>query len=461
MITPKLAVVGHPNKGKSSIVATLVRQDAVAISELSGTTTRSQLFPMQVDDQTLYELIDTPGFQRPRQVLEILQANAGNAAQRGDAINLFLKAHTDSSDHLFQDEVELLTPIMQGAGIVYVVDGSMPYTPEYEAEMTILQWTGQPRMALINPIGGEEFVDEWQRALSQFFSVVRVFNPMTADQEKQRSVLSAFAELHEPWRASLSQAQDQLDGYLSQLDDQAAQTIVESLQSIAQHESRLPIVSDGAEGMIRQTLRLEYEGSVSQMESEMQRRLCQLFSHHQLQMQHEALEVDYPDLFDRKSWYMFGLDRRKLVGLAASAGAAAGVAIDVGVGGSSLMAGAVAGGVLSGAATLYATLKPEKLKVKGMPLGGEQLVAGPMKDISLLFVVFGRAVELLAAVSSKTHADRRVVVVRNSDFSARFNQLRRVEQVKLTRLLQRLHKGLSNDEVKKLKGFIWQLITAS
>ena len=66
---PRFAVVGHPNKGKSSVVATLAQNDSIAIAMEPGTTRDSHRYPMKVDDVTLYELIDTPGFQRPRKVL--------------------------------------------------------------------------------------------------------------------------------------------------------------------------------------------------------------------------------------------------------------------------------------------------------------------------------------------------------------------------------------------------------
>ncbi len=65
---PLFAVVGHPNKGKSSLVATLARDDSVKINVDPGTTQRSQRYPMSVDGQTLYTLVDTPGFQRPARI---------------------------------------------------------------------------------------------------------------------------------------------------------------------------------------------------------------------------------------------------------------------------------------------------------------------------------------------------------------------------------------------------------
>jgi hypothetical protein len=68
-----------------------------------------------------------------------------------DVVRTFVEVHRRQSQ--FADECELLEPILNGAGILYVVDGSVPYGEEYEPEMEILRWTGQPSMALINPIG--------------------------------------------------------------------------------------------------------------------------------------------------------------------------------------------------------------------------------------------------------------------------------------------------------------------
>jgi small GTP-binding protein len=122
---PKFAVVGHPNKGKSSIVASLAMDDTVQISDTPGTTIKKRSFPLSVDGKVLYELFDTPGFQRARQVLAWLEKHDVSAAKRHEVVELFINAH--KGDPKFNDEIELLEPIMEGAGIIYVVDGSKPY----------------------------------------------------------------------------------------------------------------------------------------------------------------------------------------------------------------------------------------------------------------------------------------------------------------------------------------------
>lgn len=455
--TPVFAVVGHPNKGKSSIVATLTRQDAVKISEISGTTTSSQTFDLSIDGITQYTLVDTPGFQRPRQVMAWLQQHSPNAAQRKQTVQSFIDQERGQEQTRFHDEVELLQPVLDGAGIIYVVDGSLPYTPEFEAEMTVLQWTGQPRMALINPIGGEAYVEEWKNALSQYFSIVRVFDPLTADYQKQFAVLSAFAELYEPWRASIESTIELLNQYVKRIEQQGAWTVAEHVVRMLNHVSEIKVPQQFIESTLQKKLKDDYQQSLRAIENDMQSQLKALFSHPEMRTESQLLTADYPDLFDDSYWYLYGLDRRKIIALSASAGAAAGAVIDIGVGGASLMTGAMAGGLLSGLASVAATWKPEKLNIKGVPLAGKSLTAGPVKDLGFAFVLLGRAIDFLIMIRLRTHADRSVALVIDSRFTDRFNRLTKKDQVQLTRILHKAQKGLNEKDLMRFRDWVLTL----
>ncbi len=146
MTTPTFAVVGRPNKGKSSIVATLARDDSVYIDAKAGSTREANSYPMKVDGETLYVLVDTPGLQRARAVLDWLNAHCSDAAARPETVRAFVEQH--EGDPNYRDECQALRPVVDGAGIIYVVDGSCPYGVDYEAEMEILRWSGQPSLAL-------------------------------------------------------------------------------------------------------------------------------------------------------------------------------------------------------------------------------------------------------------------------------------------------------------------------
>jgi hypothetical protein len=198
MTVPVFAIVGHPNKGKSSIVSTLSQDESVAISPIPGTTVENRRYPMAVDGEILYELIDTPGFQRARAALEWMHRQAGSAVERAATVRRFVDEH--QGDPRFTAECRLLTPILEGAGILYVVDGSRSFGEDYEAEMEILRWTGQPSLALINMIGDSDYSEEWKQALGQYFRIVRVFDAMTADFDRRVQLLLAFGEIREEWR---------------------------------------------------------------------------------------------------------------------------------------------------------------------------------------------------------------------------------------------------------------------
>lgn len=199
---PKFAVVGHPNKGKSSIVSSLSLDNSIQIGDTPGTTQIKRGFPLKVDGKIIYELFDTPGFQRGRRVLSWLNKQEKVPAdKRHEVVRKFIAEHKGNPK--FVDEIELLEPIVNGAGIIYVVDASKPYGVEYETEMEILRWCGQPSMAILNLIGQEDYREQWKNALGHYFRLVRTFNPMTMTFNEHISLLESMSHLKEEWRENI------------------------------------------------------------------------------------------------------------------------------------------------------------------------------------------------------------------------------------------------------------------
>jgi GTPase SAR1 family protein len=458
MNIPTLAVVGHPNKGKSSIVSALTEQEHIAISEISGTTTKAQAFDYKISEKTLYTLIDTPGFQRPRQVLELLQSLQPDASQRLSAIKTFIDQY--ASNPKFNSEIELLEPIVNGASIIYVVDGSAPYSGEYEAEMTILQWTGQARMALINPISGEQFVEQWQQALKQFFNVVQVFNPMQSQTDQRDNMLLAMSVLKPEWQTALSSAQQTITLNEQQIRVESAHLIAEYLQSVLAHSEKLPLSKTLPESATREGLKKSYEVYLKSKEAKLQQQLRTLYAHSLLLTEMEDIKIDFPELFDRNHWYIFGLDRKKIILLTSAAGFATGAALDLGLGGGTFMTGALIGGLGSAAVSTFASDRPDKIKIKHLPLGGEQLQIGPINNIAFAFNLLGRALHYNQAVKSHSHANRDDLSLgdANSDW---INALNNRQQVSLTRLLKSASSGLKESERESLAQLLVKLMCDS
>ncbi len=93
---PVFVVVGHVNRGKSSIVSTLAADETVAVDSTPGTTLRCRAYPMRVDGQTLYTLVDTPGFERARRVLAWLRKHERSTAERRATLRRFVDEHARS-----------------------------------------------------------------------------------------------------------------------------------------------------------------------------------------------------------------------------------------------------------------------------------------------------------------------------------------------------------------------------
>jgi hypothetical protein len=437
---PVLAVVGHPNKGKSSIVATLAHDASVAIAPEPGTTTRTRRYPMKVGGETLYVLADTPGFQRARRALAWMRAHGTDAAHRAEVVRAFVETHRSSD--AFVDECELLGPIVQGAGILYVVDGAKPYGTEYEPEMEILRWSGRPRLALVNTIGAADHVEAWRAALGQYFSVVRVFDAMTADFTRQVELLRAFGQLEDGWAARFDAAARALEADRRERHRLAARAIAEMVADA------LALILDErlAEGAdveaARRAIEQRYQGRLRVLEESGRRAVERVYDHTGLERSEPALRLLAEDLFSEQTWQVWGLTPRQLAVTGALGGALAGGGIDLALGGASLLAGSLVGAATGAAAAWLGGGQIAEVRVGGLlPLGGRRLTAGPCRSVNLPYVLLGRALHHQRLVALRTHAHRdRLEIPEPAAGSGWLDALGRAERADLARCLSRLRR---------------------
>jgi hypothetical protein len=449
MTAPRFAIVGHPNKGKSSIVATLAEDEAVVIAPQPGTTMRSASYPMRLDGEVLYELVDTPGFQRAREVLDWLDAHDEGADARADTVRRFLEAH--ASDPRFHDECELLKPVMGGAGILYVVDGSRPYGRRYEAEMEILRRTGQPRMALINLIGPGDHVDEWQAALGQYFSIVRVFDALRADFAKRIELLRAFAAIEESGAEQLNRAADALVREREQRRRRAAHVIADLLVDVLTASVRLPLPDPDSQAGAEAKARAELQERIRRREQAARKAVQQIYRHADTEVQDTDNTPLGADIFSRQSFRIFGLSRQQLAVTGAASGAAAGGLIDAAVGGASLLFGAGIGAVIGAAGALGGAKRLAQVKVLGQRLGGHELVVGPITDPNLPWVLLARALLHVKLVAERNHARRDQLVLEAESEAGPGRELNAASRAPIEALFRRVRKQRADDAETRQK----------
>lgn len=442
MSVPVFAVVGHPNKGKSSMVATLAEQEDIAISPLPGTTRRAREFTFCVDGVPQYTLVDTPGFQRAREVALWLQAQGGDASARPDLVRRFVEEH--STDPRFADEVALLQPIIDGASILYVVDAAKPYGADYELDMQILQWSGRPRLALINRIGTGDFRDQWRKALGQYFSIVRDFDAVHADFETRLGVLRGLAELQHDASNNLNRTIDAMQIARVHRRQRCATLIANHMASslVLQEKARLDEGED--QQRVRNRLQERLMLQLRSAEDAARARVEAVYGYHRLTRESSALPVLDTDLFAAKQWELFGLSRQNLLVTAALGGATAGGVIDLAVGGASFFLGSVFGGILGGAGAWLGGDELARQRVLGEPLGGVSMRVGPVTAPNFPWVLLGRSLVHHQLVSERNHAQRSVLAIEAQASPSTLDQLAAGERRRLAGLFGQLQKGDSH-----------------
>ena len=309
---PKFAVVGHPNKGKSSIVSSLALDDSVQIGDTPGTTQVKRGFPLTVDGKVVYELFDTPGFQRARRILSWLKEQEPvSADKRPSIVRKFIDKHRD--DKKYHDEIELLEPIINGAGIIYVVDASKPYGPEYEVEMEILRWTGQPSMAILNLIGFEDYRDDWKMALGQYFRLVRTFNPITATFSDHMGLLESMAQLKEEWTTAIKVAIGILNDLHQQKVEQSVDAIVANMQRTLSYVYIQSIKGEKATQKEQESAKEKYRQESIEYEKKLEREIEFIWNHRSIEKVENLVVFEDIGLFSKESASIFGLSENELI----------------------------------------------------------------------------------------------------------------------------------------------------
>ena len=444
---PKFAVVGHPNKGKSSIVASLALDSSIQIGNTPGTTQVKRGFPLKVDGKIVYELFDTPGFQRARRVYAWLEEHGDvSADKRIDVVKQFVAEHRNNKR--FQDEVELLDPIINGAGVIYVVDASKPYGAEYEVEMEILRWCGQPSMAILNLIGEEDYREEWSRALGQYFRLVRTYNPMTAGHSEHIELLESMAQLKEEWTMPIKQAIVVLEKFHDEKIEQSITEISNYMVKVLSFVHKEKIVGeDEVRQEDEEKAKTIYREKILSFEVQERQKIETIWHHTNIAKNEEELTLEEVGLFSKESASIFGLSQKELIVTGASTGAVTGAGFDLLVGGSSLFLGSLIGGVVGGVSAMFGFDNLYEVKVLGQSLGRRELTVGPMQNLNFPYVLIGRALYHASLISKRSHAKREAMQLEKSSLTEQIMSAEMRKELEKTHIKLRKGNELEEEEL--------------
>lgn len=384
---PAFAVVGRVNMGKSAVLATLLEIDdnaLIRVSPTPGETTRCQTHRVVFGGKECVRFIDTPGFSQPIEAMREIQRLHGHGTPGLDAIRAFIA----TAGTTFPDEVRLLEPLLDGAGVLYVVDPAKPLRDDFLAEMEILRWTGRPRLAVLNRRDQTAGPDEeaWKSRLGAAFNLTRTFDAHHARYEERLRLLRSLLEIEERHRGALAETITLVEDEWQTRREEAAEAIIGFLEDalglrVTATLGEKDLALHTRRGRNTATLTKRYFADLADLERTCSTALLKIYRHHLLTADADPAVYQGIDLESAETWTKWGLGRTQLTLAAAIAGGAAGLAVDAATGGLSHGAGTVVGALGGGAAAWFQGGNLPDLRVDLR--GGLKLGAGQSKSLAL------------------------------------------------------------------------------
>jgi GTP-binding protein len=194
----RLAIIGRPNVGKSTLVNRLLGEDRVMAFDLPGTTRDSITIPFQRDGVD-WELIDTAGVRRRARVREAVEKfsviKALQAIESAHVVLLML----DASEGLTDQDLTLLSQVLQqGRALVLALnkwDGLAAehrerVLGELDRKLVYVPWARRVRISALHGSG----LDHLWRAIEEAWNSATRELP-TAELTR---VLNRAFEAHQP-----------------------------------------------------------------------------------------------------------------------------------------------------------------------------------------------------------------------------------------------------------------------
>lgn len=442
-------VVGHPNEGKSSVVSTLIEDDAVRVSPWPGETRKSEAHALQPGKEILVFFMDTPGFQSPRRTLEWVRAHEG--AYGGKAlVKAFLDAHAKDPD--FRDECEIFETLLKSDGLLYVVDATRPLRKGDLAEMEILRLLGLPRMAVMNPKESQSpLSEEWKLALRKNFNAIHVFNALSAGFAERIRLLSSLQSM-DPDLGLL------LQPLITELEEDWENRLSLSaglMRDLVENVSSFRVSGKARQGKkvdaLTEKLMQEWQEGLRGLEKKSWNTLRELFRHRLFAPVPDVLALEDTDLFSKESFRIFGLSRVQLAAIGGGTAAALATGVDLALGGASLGLVGLSAGLIGAGWTYWGTRNVDAKRLAGIRISGMDATVGPVRDVRIPWMVLDRSLMLFHVLVTRPHAVRDSASPENRSF---LHHLEKEDQKEILAFITQAAKGNLRNALREEVGRI-------
>ena len=391
----KLAVVGHTNTGKTSLLRTLLRDMYFGEVKNEAATTRHVERALIKDSQTgenLVALFDTPGLEDASGLMDWLEDNTASRRDGIERLQQFLASDIAQGGELSSDlddysqEAKVIRQLLSSDMAIYVIDAREPVLGKYKDELAILSWSAIPVMPVFNFTDSQDAnISDWQTMLARrnlhistrFDSVAFEFEDEMTLWQNLATMLTHPETLNQ---LILRRREDWI-----QLYEQASIIIAHFLIDVAAYAREIDEDDDPMPVL------KEMQEAVRQSERAMQEKLLNLYKFYDNTAVVTPLELSeyQQDPFDPELLKSYGI--RTTSG--AAAGALLGLGIDAAALGTTLGLGAAIGGLAGGILSNTGTIADKLAGVKRLFI-----------DPATLTLLATRSLDLLASLRHRGHA---------------------------------------------------------
>ncbi|RUO32207.1 DUF3482 domain-containing protein [Aliidiomarina sedimenti] len=392
----KLAIVGHTNVGKTSLLRTLARDSLVGVVAASPSTTQQVVAGrIRTDDGEQIELFDTPGLEDGIGLFDYM-SRLQTATNRHDGPAL-LQSFLSSPEAKGQyaQEAKVIAQLLASDAALYVIDARDPVLPKFQDELAVLSKSARPILPVLNFTASKAHnAEAWHQALARVNLHAWVeFDSVTPQLDGEITIYQRLQTLLPAWRDHLQRFIHGLASTQSRRYHNACQLIAELMIDCAALRERITPQADDA---LKQHIN-SLQQHVRRREQSCVHGLLKLYNFTPESVKIDAIAIQNGrwelDLFSPQSLRQFGI---KASGGAAT-GAAAGAGIDVLLLGSSMGAGTLIGAAAGG---LWQSWRNMGKRLQQKWRGYRELTV----DDAVLKLLLSRQLQLLQVLTQRAHA---------------------------------------------------------
>lgn len=393
----KIAVVGHTNTGKTSLLRTLTRNSSFGeVADSPGTTRHVEGARLSLDGKPALEWFDTPGMEDSISLLEYLEQLDEPSTRRDGPARIRRFLDSPEAHRRYEQEARVLTKMLDCDAALYVIDSRDPVLSKHRDELALLAACGRPLLPILNFVNAPNHrAHEWRDAMARLgLHAALEFDTIAPPLDGERQLYDKLAVLLDRHADTLHRLAESLMKEREERRQAAWQLAADLLIDIAALRVTSP---DDEQALTAHAKTLQ--DHVRRREQSCIDSLLALYHFRRHDYNDHALPIidarGEMDLFHPEALKDMGIQ----VGTGMAAGAMAGAAVDMLTAGLSLgtgaLIGAAAGGLWQGAERLGGRLL-------GKLRGYRELTV----DDAILRLLALRQRQLIYALEHRGHAAR-------------------------------------------------------